>query len=630
MSPGVLKSKKQLLFLVTLGLLVVVLSSAGWSLLPPTFAGAEKVDLLSYQLQAVSKDTQVNSYGLQNGNDSPAALGTVISFQGQLYQSGAPVNGTCDFQFGLWTALSGPAQVGATQSALNLVVSKGLFLVDTLDFGANAFNGDPRWIEVAIRCPAGSGGFTTLTPRLPIRPAPYALYASDSDRLDGLHASSFLSTSGGTINGNLSVNGMGHFYLNGGEISMSTPGGWPGLIMLSPNGHRRDLILYNDMLQLLVTNTSAAPTATSGITINESGYLGVGTYTPATRLDVSGDATFRGLSHFYLGGASEISMSTPGGWPGMIMKAVNGHRRDLTIRDDVLQLTTSSSSAAPSPTNGISINESGYVGIGTDAPASRLDVSGATRTAGLTSTAGATISGDLSVSGLGHFYLNGGEISMSTPGGWPGMIMYSPNQHRRDLVVYDNMLQLLVSSTNSPPSASSGITINENGNLGVGTWAPQARLDVNGTARAGALVLTGGGDLAEPFDITGAENIQPGWVVVIDEAHPGQLRPAGQPYDRKVAGCISGANGLQPGLVMQQEGSAASGEFPVALSGRVYCWADASFGAIQPGDLLTTSPTPGHIMLASDPDRASGAILGKAMSSLAQGRGLVLVLVSLQ
>ena len=72
------------------------------------------------------------------------------------------------------------------------------------------------------------------------------------------------------------------------------------------------------------------------------------------------------------------------------------------------------------------------------------------------------------------------------------------------------------------------------------------------------------------------------------------------------------------------------GGLPVALSGRVYCWADASYGPIQPGDLLTTSDTPGHAMKVSAYERAQGAIIGKAMSSLDEGQGLILVLVTLQ
>ena len=68
----------------------------------------------------------------------------------------------------------------------------------------------------------------------------------------------------------------------------------------------------------------------------------------------------------------------------------------------------------------------------------------------------------------------------------------------------------------------------------------------------------------------------------------------------------------------------------MAIAGRVYVWADASNAAIQPGDLLTTSATPGHAMKVTDHNRAQGAILGKAMTSLEDGQGLVLVLVSLQ
>ncbi len=121
-----------------------------------------------------------------------------------------------------------------------------------------------------------------------------------------------------------------------------------------------------------------------------------------------------------------------------------------------------------------------------------------------------------------------------------------------------------------------------------------------------------------------------GMVVSIDPERPGDLVVSGKGYDRRVAGIISGAGGVNLGMLMGQEGSDADGKNPVALTGRVYCWADASKGPIQPGDLLTTSDTPGHAMKVMDYTRAQGAILGKAMSSLESGRGLVLVLVTLQ
>jgi len=145
------------------------------------------------------------------------------------------------------------------------------------------------------------------------------------------------------------------------------------------------------------------------------------------------------------------------------------------------------------------------------------------------------------------------------------------------------------------------------------------------------LQITGGSDLAEHFDVThNGSGVRPGMVVSIDPERPGQARICTAPYDTCVLGVVSGANGVKPGLMMNQEHSVADGAHPVALTGRVYCWCDASGGPIKPGDLLTTSPTPGHAMKAVDRARATGAIIGKAMTPLNEGRGLVLVVVNLQ
>jgi hypothetical protein len=166
------------------------------------------------------------------------------------------------------------------------------------------------------------------------------------------------------------------------------------------------------------------------------------------------------------------------------------------------------------------------------------------------------------------------------------------------------------------------------GKVGVGTLSPQYTLDVNGTTRTHSIIITGGADLAEPFKMRSGE-IQKGSVVVIDEEHPGELKLSIKAYDTRVAGIVSGANGINPGISLRQEGTLEGGQ-NVALSGRVYVQADAGFGAIEPGDLLTTSDTPGHAMKVTNHARAQGAILGKAMSSLKAGEGTVLVLVTLQ
>ena len=183
------------------------------------------------------------------------------------------------------------------------------------------------------------------------------------------------------------------------------------------------------------------------------------------------------------------------------------------------------------------------------------------------------------------------------------------------------------------------LTVTTGNLVGIGTSNPTTKLQVagdirvDGTGTVKVMEILGGSDLAEKFRVhTDAteEKAAPGMVLCIDPDHPGELLTCRKPYDSKVAGVISGAGGLHSGMVMGQAGTLAFGDLPVTLAGRVYCLADATQSAIAPGDLLTTSASIGHAMKATDHDRATGAILGKAMTPLAKGeKGLVLVLVSL-
>jgi hypothetical protein len=127
--------------------------------------------------------------------------------------------------------------------------------------------------------------------------------------------------------------------------------------------------------------------------------------------------------------------------------------------------------------------------------------------------------------------------------------------------------------------------------------------------------------------VSEAAKIAPGTVLVIDPENPGKLTVSYRQYDSKVAGIAAGAKGLGSGVRLGVD----QFDCDVALAGRVYCNADASGGAIEPGDLLATSSTPGYAMKAADYTSAQGAILGKAMERLEQGaKGQILVLVTLQ
>jgi len=112
--------------------------------------------------------------------ESPQPLTPAFTYQGQLRDGSGPVNGDCDFQFSLWSVpvrAEVADQVGSV-IGLTLRVTNGLFtaqLNSSSEFGAAAFTGEQRWLQTAVRCPAGGGDFTTLAPRQELSATPYAL-----------------------------------------------------------------------------------------------------------------------------------------------------------------------------------------------------------------------------------------------------------------------------------------------------------------------------------------------------------------------------------------------------------------------------------------------------------------------
>ena len=182
---------------------------------------------------------------------------------------------------------------------------------------------------------------------------------------------------------------------------------------------------------------------------------------------------------------------------------------------------------------------------------------------------------------------------------------------------------------------------NNNGTLEVYTaGGANMKIDAAGNAwfvkdvSAAVIEIRGAGnDIAEGLKINSAgQDVEPGMVVSISLDKPGEMELSSRPYQRTVAGIISGAGDRHVGLQLGNSEEVAAGLLtPVALTGQVWCFVDTSTGAVAPGDLLTTSATVGHAMKVSDYARAQGAVIGKAMTGLAQGeQGLVLVLVSLQ
>jgi hypothetical protein len=172
--------------------------------------------------------------------------------------------------------------------------------------------------------------------------------------------------------------------------------------------------------------------------------------------------------------------------------------------------------------------------------------------------------------------------------------------------------------------------IDRSGNIGIGTPYNAAlthKLTVNGDIEVTGDIILSNADCAEDFDIGSLEIVEPGTVMVIDAE--GMLSPSDRPYDKRVAGVVSGAGSYKPGLILDKQKSATN-RMPIGLMGKVYCKVDASYGSIEVGDLLTTSQTKGHAMRTDDPMKAFGSVIGKALESLASGEGLIPILIALQ
>jgi hypothetical protein len=501
-------------------------------------------------------------------NAVAAQVSTAFTYQGQLKLSDELFSGSCNFQFGLWDAETEGAQQGDTQSIAGAAVENGLFTVQ-LDFG-NQFTGDARWLEVGVQC-ADDEGFTTLAPRVLLAATPYAIGLMPGAQTNGAISGSqgvfrAVNTAEGAAIVGLATASSGATYgLLGNAFS---PGG--SAVLGYADGGAVGVQGYADGGGRGVYGVSPGGTAVEGSSTIGAGVIGKST----DWIGVYGEsAKYQGVHGASTIGAGVVGVSRD--WVG-------------TYGESASQAGVWGKSTSGSGVLGASTTWAGVYGESTE---------------------------HIGVWGLAHHPHHAGVLG-AHDGGGAGVLGHSP-----------------------AGDGVHGVTAaaNKAGVAGINTGAGNGvygRSDGGGFAGffegsvAGRTVhVLGGADLAEWYRVSGAA--EPGLLMVIDPANPGQLMPSSQAYDTRVAGVVSGAGGVNPGLTLQQQG-VLDGDTQVAIAGRVYVQAEAFSAPIQPGDLLTTSAIPGHAMKAVDRGLAYGAVIGKAMSSLESGQGLVLVLVNLQ
>ena len=189
-----------------------------------------------------------------------------------------------------------------------------------------------------------------------------------------------------------------------------------------------------------------------------------------------------------------------------------------------------------------------------------------------------------------------------------------------------------ISGTTSAKAATAGYFDNTaSGNLLIGAVSGKNKFRVDGTGKGffDGGEQTGGADFAESVVLAqGQRSHEPGDLLVVDASGKRQLKLSTEPYSTLVAGIYS----TKPGVLAttHEMSEPAPNEIPLAIVGIVPCKVSAENGPIQPGDLLVTSATPGYAMKGTERGRMLGAVVGKALEPLAEGKGVVQVLVTLQ
>ena len=561
-----------------------------------------------------------------SGVRAQVPLSTAFTYQGQLKSGGVPVNGDYDFRFRLFDAPNGGEPVGGNVAPMTLPVVNGLFTAE-LDFGRDTFNGEARWLEVAVRATDAGGDHTILSPRQPLTTAPYALYALDVPSGAGGYWAADEDDIYNTNSGRVGVGTPAPAMKM--EVQAATSGDGLRVTAMDPTGARLDLkgfLLPPLAVGLLgsINFLNYDDTVFGGIEywysqndlhglprIDEMKFTlgaeermrivvqeGSARTTLETSLGVKSgtDAALAGGGYLTLGSIQGGNLALDN---NEIMARDDGEASTLYLNNDGGYICLAGNS------------QYGRVGIGTTSPDHRLEVHGN----GSTGDPAVRIANDY-----------GGGLSVETNSdSTPGVYIHNEGSDY-GLKVYSTdytAAQFLsigrtALSANSIGTADPAVIITHSG--------PGKALMVSGSAEVDVLYIAGS-DVAEKFPAS--EQAKPGMVMAIDPKNPGRLRLSREAYDRCVAGVVSGANGFPAGAVL---GSVLGDDNAqaIALSGRVWVYCDATNQPITPGDLLTTAATPGHAMKATDHRKAQGAVLGKAMTSLANGCGLVLVLVSLQ
>lgn len=696
---------------------------------------------------------------------SARAQTTAFTYQGRLTDNSVAANGTYDMQFKLFDSqtVGSGTQYGSMVAVPNVTVTSGIFTVQ-IDFGACplCFNGSSRFLETAVK-KSSDPTFVTFGPRQAVNSNPYAIRSLNSTAADGLGSAcvncvtsgQIQSVQGSQVSGTIPVasippgsdsyiqNGVGqqsaaNFNIAGtgtaNIFSATTQYNIGGSRFASTGGNNTFVGIGagqgNTGFRNSYFGTGVAQVQTSG---NFNAYFGAFAGTTQTSGDsnsffgdgagyfhqtgsnnaffgfAAGANNSGGSENAFFGnnagnrlssGSQNTAVGSSAGSTG-VSNILNSYFGAFAGGSDIPvnlsngtaigahAFVTQSNSLVLGSINGINgATADTNVGIGTTAPAARLDIQVAAgqslqfrqdsglvpgikvnttggnagvmrfrnaieiwpsddasragkldvRNAvgsptitldGQTGNVSVVASGGTAVSGSNT---SGNGVSGSSTGG-SGSGVYGVSTTISPGVWGNNSNGFGVFGSSSISAgvkgfSTSGVGVfaqSDSGNIVEGYNSSGRKFHIDNNG-----TYTAGSDFAEALPASGNRaNYEPGDVLVVSNKTPGKVEKTSRPYDSRVAGIYS----TRPGMLGADKNGLSrvdTDDVPVAIVGIVPTKVSAINGRIRIGDLLTTSSVPGYAMRCADRVKCIGAVVGKAMEPLATGKGVIKVLVMLR
>ncbi len=543
-------------------------------------------------------------------------FGNAFTYQGQLRLKGTPVTEPCDFEFRLFGSEMGGVQIGPTVAVPKVNVTAGLFTVK-LDFGTRSLDGRARWLEVSVRCPAGSGFFVMLLPRQALTPVPHASVsrlALDAGLLDGLDSSAF-AVSGHVHSGEQIVSGIvaesviDSLLTRDAELLpllRAMDGRGSGLdadfldgidasaFASSAHSHSGKDITSGTISQKVIDSAITRDDEVLDLLLDEDGP---GSDLDADVLDGLNSTAFARSAHSHSG--KDITSGIIA--EGVIHSVIT---RDFEVLSILLGVDGSGSGLDADLVDGI---QGPFVDLGTDQ----------------------------SIGGEKTF-----QQRILAPQGFTAEVLGAGPAVEALAIGNINAL-FAQSDTAFTPTVlaqndnANGFALFTNGNLGV---SGDAFFMGAKSGYVTDVVINGGEDDLHPGDLVEIMGSHP---AVIGDIPTIIVRKTSEASSHRVLGPIACALAVtaqdetsEDELVQtafsvhRVDGAMAPGEYGmvVTLGSFARIRVDAQYGVIYPGDLLVSSPTLGHAMVAARP--TVGTVVGKALGSLESGTGEMPVFIS--